>query len=278
MPSAPRAASSRERAMTSAVLYPPAPPRTGALPLANSTVILTTRRCSSCVSVGLSPVVPQGTRKSTPASICRLIKTRRAGSSREPSRRKGVTSAVPVPVNMMLLLPFFPQLNSLRISRNSNSPFFPTTQRAARKTFAAARRVTKRDGVRGGIETDFMRAGMRTRAVGTQADRTVVAACSHLLRKFLQRPRRAVFLRGVVNFPAPGFVFPVFREERRGVRDGLQEKVHANRAIGRPDNARSAACHRFADRGNMIEPDGCADNRVNAQCSQTADIFRSSIR
>ncbi len=34
---------------------------------ASSTVIATTRRCSAWVSVGLSPVVPQGTRKSTPA-------------------------------------------------------------------------------------------------------------------------------------------------------------------------------------------------------------------
>src|SRR5947207_6377148 len=54
-----------------------------------------------------------------------------------------------------------------------------------------------------------MRAGMRTCAVGTQADWTGVAVCSHVFRKFLHRPRRRVFLRGVVNFPAPSFVFPV---------------------------------------------------------------------
>src|SRR5881392_758995 len=159
----------------------------------------------------------------------------------------------------MPLLPFFTQPNSLRISRNSNSPFFPTTQRAARKTFAAARRVTQRDGVRGGIETDFMRAGMRTRAVGTQADWTGVAVCSHVFRKFLHRPRRRVFLRGVVNFPAPSFVFPVLGEERRRARDGFEEKVYANRKIRRPDNPRSAACHSFADRRKMFEPPGCAD-------------------
>src|SRR5207244_13175839 len=117
-------------------------------------------------------------------------------------------------------------------------------------TFAAARRVTQRDGVRGGIETDFMRAGMRTRAVGTQADWTGVAVCSHVFRKFLHRPRRRVFLRGGVNFPAPSFVFPVLGEDRRGLRDAFEEKLYAHRTIRRPHNARPAACHSSADRSS----------------------------
>ena len=43
---------------------------------ASSSVISTTRRCSARVSVGLSPVVPQGTRKLMPASICRRTRRR----------------------------------------------------------------------------------------------------------------------------------------------------------------------------------------------------------
>ena len=63
-------------------------------------VISTTRRCSARVSVGLSPVVPQGTRKLMPASICRRTSLRSVASSSDRSRRNGVTSAVPHPVNM----------------------------------------------------------------------------------------------------------------------------------------------------------------------------------
>ena len=69
-------------------------------PAASSTVISTTRRCSARVSVGLSPVVPQGTRKSMPASIWRRTRSRSVASSSDRSRRNGVTSAVPHPVNM----------------------------------------------------------------------------------------------------------------------------------------------------------------------------------
>src|SRR5438552_19144030 len=107
-----------------------------------------------------------------------------------------------------------------------------------------------------------MRAGMRTRAVGTQADWTGVAVCSHVFRKFLHRPRRRVFLRGVVNFPAPSFVFPVLRELRRGVRDGFEEKVYANRKMRRPYNARSAAYHVFAGGGRLVAPAGCSGTDV----------------
>ena len=52
----------------------------------------TTRRCSSWLSVGLSPVVPQGTRPCDPDAICQSIRARNACSSIAPSL-KGVTSA-----------------------------------------------------------------------------------------------------------------------------------------------------------------------------------------
>src|SRR2546421_6685818 len=63
-----------------------------------------TRRCSARVSVGLSPVVPHGTKKLIPASICRRTSLRSVSSSSDRSRRNGVTNAVPHPVNMCHLL------------------------------------------------------------------------------------------------------------------------------------------------------------------------------
>ena len=53
---------------------------------------------------GLSPVVPQGTRKCTPPSICRRARRRTAASSSAPSRVNGVTSAVPTPVQGCLMV------------------------------------------------------------------------------------------------------------------------------------------------------------------------------
>lgn len=48
--------------MASRVLLEPAPAITGTRPFAAAMVISTTRLCSRCDSVGLSPVVPQGTK------------------------------------------------------------------------------------------------------------------------------------------------------------------------------------------------------------------------
>ncbi len=53
---------------------------------------------SSSSSVAASPVEPQATRKSIPDSICQFTSAHSAGSSIEPSARKGVTIAVPQPV------------------------------------------------------------------------------------------------------------------------------------------------------------------------------------
>ena len=55
----------------------PRPPAREPCPWLLRSVISTTRRCSARVSVGLSPVVPQGTRKLIPASICRRTSLRR---------------------------------------------------------------------------------------------------------------------------------------------------------------------------------------------------------
>src|SRR5262245_47450734 len=61
----------------------------------------TTCRCSSCDSVGLSPVVPTGTRPSVPSAICQSTRPRKAFSSSEPLA-KGVTSAVNEPLKLVL--------------------------------------------------------------------------------------------------------------------------------------------------------------------------------
>ena len=98
----------------------PRPPAPALCPSPAPRVISTTRRCSSSLSVGLSPVVPHGTRKSIPASICRFTSARSVGSSNEPSRRNGVTSAVPVPVNMCLLLHLFTDVPQIQLPKSNS--------------------------------------------------------------------------------------------------------------------------------------------------------------
>src|SRR5476649_2010829 len=56
----------------------------GTRPLAWSMHHSTTRLCSSCDSVGLSPVVPTGTRPLVPSPICHSTKSRKAFSSSAP--------------------------------------------------------------------------------------------------------------------------------------------------------------------------------------------------
>src|SRR3569832_1997299 len=56
----------------------------------------TTRLCSSWLSVGLSPVVPTGTRPLVPSAICQFTRPRNAASSTEPFLN-GVTRAVKDP-------------------------------------------------------------------------------------------------------------------------------------------------------------------------------------
>src|SRR5712671_6754732 len=61
----------------------------------------TTRLCSSWDSVGLSPVVPTGTRPLVPSAICQSTKARNPDSSTE-SCLNGVTSAVNDPRKRVL--------------------------------------------------------------------------------------------------------------------------------------------------------------------------------
>src|SRR5262249_9847569 len=69
----------------------------GTRPLTTSLVMSMTRSHSDSVRVGVSPVVPQGTRKSIPDATCHSTRDRNAASSTAPSFLNGVTSAVPHP-------------------------------------------------------------------------------------------------------------------------------------------------------------------------------------
>src|SRR6266700_199091 len=87
--------------IASLVELEPAPAITGTRPLASSMHHSTTFLCSSCESVGLSPVVPTGTRPLVPSEICQLTSERNAASSSEPFLN-GVTKAVNDPRNFVL--------------------------------------------------------------------------------------------------------------------------------------------------------------------------------
>src|SRR3984885_7138721 len=87
--------------MASRVELEPAPAITGTRPAASSMHHSTTRLCSSWVTVGLSPVVPTGTRPWVPSVICQLTSPRKAASSSEPFLN-GVTKAVNDPRKFVL--------------------------------------------------------------------------------------------------------------------------------------------------------------------------------
>src|ERR1700722_19221924 len=87
--------------MASLVELEPAPAITGTRPAASSMHHSTTRLCSSWLTVGLSPVVPTGTRPWVPSAICQLTSPRNAASSSEPFLN-GVTKAVNDPRKFVL--------------------------------------------------------------------------------------------------------------------------------------------------------------------------------
>ena len=85
--------------MASTVELEPVPAMMGSRPRAASTTISTTRRCSSWLRVGDSPVVPQGTMPSVPLVTWNSTRSRSFTSSTAPLRN-GVTSATMEPWNM----------------------------------------------------------------------------------------------------------------------------------------------------------------------------------
>ena len=98
-PSAPARAANRVSRIASAVEFDPVPAMTLARPAADSTTRAMTRSCSSCVSVGDSPVVPTGLSMGVPSATCQSTSERSAASSTAPSRN-GVTRATVQPANI----------------------------------------------------------------------------------------------------------------------------------------------------------------------------------
>src|SRR5215510_9390684 len=85
--------------MASSVELEPVPAITGTRLPAASMQSSTTRICSSCESVGDSPVVPTGTSASVPSLICQSTNSWKHFSS-TPPLRNGVMSAVIEPWNI----------------------------------------------------------------------------------------------------------------------------------------------------------------------------------
>src|SRR6185436_1764452 len=84
----------------SSVELEPVPAMTGTRPRATEMQSSVTRRCSSWLNVGDSPVVPQGTTPWVPSVICQSTKASNAFSSTFPLRN-GVISAQIEPLNMV---------------------------------------------------------------------------------------------------------------------------------------------------------------------------------
>ena len=85
--------------MASAVEFEPVPAMIGRRPRAASMTTSTTRLCSSWLSVGDSPVVPQGTMASVPCATWKSTSSRSFASSTLPFRN-GVTRATIEPWNV----------------------------------------------------------------------------------------------------------------------------------------------------------------------------------
>ena len=132
--------------MASLVELEPAPAITGTRPLASSMHHSTTRLCSSWLTVGLSPVVPTGTRPWVPSAICQFTSPRKAASSSEPFLN-GVTKAVNEPRKFVLAAMDFLQTRDLRHCRHWNRQFISglAIRRKGRLPVEPATRSTSRD-------------------------------------------------------------------------------------------------------------------------------------
>src|SRR5690554_6355434 len=98
---APAFSANSARWTASRVELEPAPAMTGTRPPDASTASSMTRRCSSWLTVGDSPVVPTGTSPLEPSSICHLTKRTNAFSSMAPLWN-GVINAGIDPLNIIV--------------------------------------------------------------------------------------------------------------------------------------------------------------------------------
>src|SRR3984885_9817619 len=264
--------------MTCAVLLPPAPATTGTfVRRASSIVISTTRRCSVALSVGLSPVVPQGTRKLIPAPIWRCTSRRSAFSSSERSRQNGVTSAVPHPVNIRSSLPttLLQLVHNLPKIEEAFLAGHPSrrAQRTAGKSFTAARGVADRNRIGSGIDANLVRSGIRASAAAAGVNRPVVALFFHALDQGQERSRGCVFFRRMMNFPRPCAVFRLAGEQPRCLCHNLVEHACSNGEIRAPDQARPASLDGCLCALDFAKPSRGPDPGIHPQPREPFDIF-----
>src|SRR5258706_4963750 len=110
--------------MASLVELEPAPATTGTRPRASSMHHSTTRLCSSWFTVGLSPVVPTGTRPWVPSAICQSTSARNDASSSEPFLN-GVTRAVKDPRKLVLAAIDFLRTHAVCYLSSDKNHFLP---------------------------------------------------------------------------------------------------------------------------------------------------------
>ena len=155
---------------------------------------------SRASSVGLSPVVPQGTRKCIPASTWRRARRVIAGSSRAPSLVNGVTSAVPQPVKGV-------RVAMSQISRTSPHRKPPAAaahpargdEGAMRERGTIADGVGQGDGLGRPVEADRVDAGHEADPRRGDVDRTRKAAPLERALEQQRGARRRVLLGRVVR-------------------------------------------------------------------------------
>ncbi len=173
--------------------------------------------------------------------------------------------------------------SSFRISRNSNTPFFPAIQRAAssapRANPSRLRAVWRSVMVSAGESKPISCVPVCPPArLELSVSEPVNPARADLFGELLQRAGGRIFLGGMVNFPAPGFVFGMLREKRRGARDGFDEQIHADGKIRSVHQRRARGSHCVAHFRQMAVPPGGAANGVHAAARPGGEDFRARRR
>ena len=236
---------------------------------------------SSSESVGLSPVVPHGTRKCTPPSICRCASRRTARSSIDPSRANGVTSAVPQPVQ-------FISCSSARVCHSSrtsfivNHPRLPLhpargLERAAREDAAIARRVGQRDRLAGAVEPDGVRPGNGAGPRRGHVDGRSVPRRAHRLQQRERGTRRRILLGGVMELVSPRTNIAAARQQLRGTLDDGAEQADPQGEIRCGDDADAARVRLAADCRFVRGPAGRADHDVEPARGEVEEVDRNGF-
>src|SRR5262245_54146795 len=268
MPSAPARSSSATSSITLAVLLPPAPATTGTRPRATSTVTFTTQRYSSCVRVTLSPVVPQGARKSIPSWICHSTRSARRRSSSLPSRRNGVTIAVPQPVKPSRRVISHPQDLAKHVAKLEEALLPRDPARRQDRPFGeplpAAGPVLEDDGIRFAVEPDNVIAGNVPRAGRGDARLRTAQVRAHQLEERHGRSRRRVLLGAGVLLVDVGVVLRQPPHESRGVRRHLEEHVHADREVGAVNQPDAAFRDSLPRTLPLVLPPGRAHHEIHS--------------